>query len=114
MIVTSFVSLIRKTMISLYFHLNRFICGYDIFERDDFMAQKKSNYPKKGYPPYDDDRFYDIKPVVSAHDCTGLEPTPPISEYQAESYSDLMNATIPKGEVDNGFQRERPQDVKKK
>ena len=75
----------------------------------------KNVYPEsKGYPPYDDDKFYDLNQVVSANDCTGLIPTPPISDGEAESYADLMNAAVPSGKVDNGAQRERPEDVKKK
>ncbi|HEX2939011.1 MAG TPA: hypothetical protein VHO66_08855 [Ruminiclostridium sp.] len=63
-----------------------------------------------GYPSYDDDKYYDIEQVSSAHDYTGSIPTPPKSEYEAESYSDMLNIPQPKGEVDNGFQRIRPQD----
>lgn len=63
---------------------------------------KKENH---GYPAYDDDKFYDINEVVSSHDCTGLEPTPPKDEAAADSYSDLMNIPQPKGKVDNGLQR---------
>lgn len=74
------------------------------------MNEKK----KQGYPSYDDDKFYDVEQVVSSNDCTGLIPTPPKNEYEAESFSDLMNVPQPKGEVDNGFQRVRPQDVDKK
>lgn len=78
------------------------------------MGNSQSEDKKQGYPPYDDDRFYDIESVMSANDCTGLIPTPPKSEYEAESYSDLMNIPQPKGEVDNGFQRVRPGDVDQK
>lgn len=74
------------------------------------MADKK----KKGYPAYDDDKFYDVETVVSSGDSTGLVPTPPKSENEAESYSDILNIPQPKGKVDNGFQHIRPQDAKKK
>ena len=69
---------------------------------------------KHGYPSYDDDKFYDIESVISANDCTGLVPTPPKSEYEAESYSDLLNIPQPKGEIDNGLQRIRPDDEAEK
>lgn len=74
------------------------------------MADKK----KQGYPSYDDDKYYNIESTVSANDYTGMVPTPPKSEYEAESYSDLLNVPQPKGEVDNGMQRVRPGDVKRK
>lgn len=73
-----------------------------------------SDKQKFGYPSYDDDKFYDVEQVVSSNDCTGLVPTPPKSESEAESFSDLMNIPQPKGETDNGFRRIRPQEVKKK
>jgi hypothetical protein len=76
--------------------------------------KKESQKNMGGYPPYDDDKFYDIEQVSSAHDYTGMIPTPPQNESEAEAYSDLMNVPQPKGEVDNGLQRVRPQDVKKK
>ena len=82
------------------------------------MKNKNGQNPvddkKQGYPAYDVDKFYDVEAVVSYNDSTGLIPTPPKNESEAESYSDLLNIPQPKGEVDNGFQRVRPQDVKKK
>lgn len=51
----------------------------------------------KGNPMYDDDRFYDADSIVMANDCTGLMPTPPRSEEEAESYSDLLNILQPGG-----------------
>ena len=59
---------------------------------------------KRSYPPYDDAKFYDIAQVASSNDCTGLEPTPPISESDAESYSTLLNVPHSKGEVNNFLQ----------
>ncbi len=37
----------------------------------------------------DEDLFYDIDLVASATECTGLIPTPPLSEEEAESYTDI-------------------------
>lgn len=75
----------------------------------NIKKEKKEN--RRGYPPYDDDKFYDVEQVISAHDYTGSIPTPPKTEYEAESYSDMLNIPEPKGEIDNGFQRVRPQDT---
>lgn len=69
---------------------------------------------KKGYPPYGDDSGYeDGETIASSNDCTGLVPTPPKTEGEAESYSDLMNIPQPKGKVDNGLQHIRPEKGKK-
>ena len=38
----------------------------------------------------DEDLFYDIDLVASATECTGLIPTPPLSEEEAESYTCLL------------------------
>lgn len=46
----------------------------------------------------DEDLFFDIDQVASATECTGLIPTPPLSEEEAESYTDIY--TIPKPEKD--------------
>lgn len=70
-----------------------------------------SKDPKKeghGYPPYDDDRFYDTTHIVSQNDCTGLEPHPPINEAEAEAYGELYNIPQSTEEVNNGLQ-----DIKK-
>jgi hypothetical protein len=75
----------------------------------------KNSYPKsKGYPPYDDDKYYDLNQVVSANDCTGLTPTPPASESEAESYADLMNAAIPTDQTNYCAERKRNKNDKKK
>lgn len=62
---------------------------------------------KKDCPPYDDD-YDDWETIASSNDCTGLVPTPPKTEGEAESYADLMNIPQPKGKVDNGLQRIHP------
>lgn len=72
------------------------------------MADKE-----KEYPPYADEND-DWETIASSNDCTGLVPTPPMTEGEAESYSDLMNIPQPKGKVDNGMQRIHPEKEKKR
>lgn len=59
---------------------------------------------KNGYPLYDDDKFYDMGSVASASDCTGLIPSPPVNEEEAESYAELYNIPQPTDEINNGLQ----------
>ena len=66
------------------------------------MDKKEKNM--NGYPPYDDDKFYDIAKTVSTNDCTGLQPTPPKDEDAADSYADLCNIPHVNGNVNNGLQ----------
>lgn len=47
--------------------------------------------------PIDDIEDFDT--VVSASECTGLIPTPPVNEAQAESYTDIY--AIPKPSSQN-------------
>ena len=63
---------------------------------------------KPGYPPYDDDKFYDTGSIASASDCTGLIPSPPANEAEAESYAELYNipATTDKA-INNGTQNSK-------
>ncbi|NLA86412.1 MAG: hypothetical protein GX847_03845 [Clostridiales bacterium] len=68
------------------------------------MEDKK----QRGYPVYAEDELGMIQQVVSAGDCTGLEPRPPIQEYEAESYSELYNKPQQTASVNNDFQKERP------
>jgi len=65
-------------------------------------------------PLYDDAKFYDIETVASVNDCTGSVPTPPKSENEAESYSDMLNIPRSKGKVNNSLQHVRPKDDNKK
>lgn len=55
----------------------------------------------------DEDTLFDLDTVASATECTGLVPTPPITENEAESYTDLYSIPQPDGPVDNGLQRVR-------
>lgn len=59
------------------------------------MKEKKLAQNREG------DGYLDPEDVVSGTECTGLIPTPPITEAEAESYAQLY--TVPKP------QRERPQ-----
>ena len=46
---------------------------------------------ERGYPIYSEDELGAIQQVASSGDCTGLEPTPPITAQEAQSYSSLYN-----------------------
>ena len=48
----------------------------------------------------------DIESTVSATDCTGLMPTPPINEAEAEAYTQLYNIPQTKEKVNNGLQHD--------
>ena len=52
----------------------------------------------KNYRPIDDriyEEFYDMKSVMSSTEMTGLTPTPPLSEEDAESYSEIHGMPVP-------------------
>lgn len=49
----------------------------------------------------DGDDLYDLNTVASSMECTGLIPTPPVSESEAESYTDLYNIPQPHTEAEN-------------
>lgn len=55
---------------------------------------------RRGIPLYQDehDPFAHLDFVASSSDCTGLVPTPPCNEEEAESYAQLHN--IPKPQND--------------
>lgn len=48
----------------------------------------------------------DIESTVSATECTGLTPTPPINQAEAESYTQLYNIPQPREKVNNGLQHD--------
>ena len=52
----------------------------------------------------DEDLFYDIDLVASATECTGLIPTPPLSEGEAEAYTDIYAIPKPENDEDNHLQ----------
>lgn len=45
--------------------------------------------------------------VASATECTGLIPTPPLSESEAESYTDIYTIPKPENDQNNGLQQEK-------
>lgn len=45
------------------------------------------------------DEIEDFDTVASASECTGLIPTPPVNEAQAESYTDIYTIPKPSKEV---------------
>jgi hypothetical protein len=69
---------------------------------DKFMDKKN----KKGIPHQADDKYLDLNITASVTDCTGLIPTPPLSEDEEESYTDLHNIPQVKNKVDNGLQHD--------
>lgn len=69
------------------------------------MEDKK----EKGYPVYTEDELGMIQQVASGTDCTGLQPTPPITEQEAESYTGLHQIPKLTEKVNNGFQQIRPE-----
>ena len=52
------------------------------------------------HDPMEDD-LYDMNTVASATECTGLIPTPPNNEGEAEAYTDIYNIPQPQGVQDN-------------
>lgn len=54
----------------------------------------------------DEDSFFDAQSVVSATECTGLIQTPPASEDEAESYTEIYEIPEPLDRVNNGLQYE--------
>ena len=48
----------------------------------------------------------DIESTVSSTECTGLMPTPPIHDGEAESYTQLYSIPQTKEKVDNGLQHD--------
>ena len=43
------------------------------------------------------EQFYDTQSVQSTTEMTGLTPTPPMSEDEAESYSEIHGMPVPEG-----------------
>lgn len=82
--------------------------------RDPPMKKEKDEKENRDYLPYDDDRFYETGSAASAQDMTGLVPAPPLSEPEAEAYSDLYNVPLPQSEERDGTRRIRPKRPKRK
>ncbi len=51
--------------------------------------------------------------VASATECTGLIPTPPISDNEAESYTDIYAIPKPENSCDNNLQQLKKRSHKK-
>lgn len=51
-----------------------------------------------------EDSLFDVDTVASSMECTGLIPTPPASDAEAESYTELYTIPKPENEHDNGLQ----------
>lgn len=65
---------------------------------------KEKNKNKKSCPSKAEDDFLDFDTVASATECTGLIPTPPASEAEAESYADMYAVPKPENKNNNGLQ----------
>jgi hypothetical protein len=64
------------------------------------------NKKKERLQLQDEDSFFNSESVASATECTGLIPTPPVSEEEAESYTKIYDVPHPKNKVNNGLQQE--------
>ncbi|WOC32955.1 MULTISPECIES: hypothetical protein [Caproicibacterium] len=56
---------------------------------------------------YTDDYLNEADNVVSAQECTGLIMYPPLSESEAESFTDLYSIPKPENKKPNGLQKEK-------
>ena len=71
------------------------------------MKNKKDSIKPKKLPVNfkeehnDLDNYYDIDKVVSSMDCTGLVPSRPINEGEAESYTELYDIPRPTSNKDD-------------
>ena len=72
-------------------------------------ADKKHRIPKE--PEHS--TFLSIENSVSSTECTGLMPTPPVSDDEAESYTNLYGIHYPLDQVNNGLQRVKKTDENK-
>jgi hypothetical protein len=77
--------------------------------KDIDMEDKRQH----GYPVYQEDELGMLQQVASGSDCTGLEPTPPASPSEAESYAELYPIPQVTNTVNNEFQKEHPDPAKR-
>lgn len=68
------------------------------------MAEKD----KKIKPKSNVDIIYDSNTVVSATDSTGLIPTPPQTEAEAESYTEIYDVPQPEVKKDHSKKKDLP------
>jgi hypothetical protein len=64
------------------------------------------NNEKRKLQLQDEDTFFNSESVASSTECTGLIPTPPVTEDEAESYTKIYDVPHPKDKVNNGLQHE--------
>jgi hypothetical protein len=74
---------------------NKEMQGFPLYDKEENNS---------GYPLYDNDDSDDTTPIASSMDCTGLQPTPPKNEGEAESYAQMYNIPQQTDKVDNGLQ----------
>ncbi|RPF43342.1 hypothetical protein EDD70_2305 [Hydrogenoanaerobacterium saccharovorans] len=67
-----------------------------------------SDKNKKNIAPQSeqDDDFFDFDTIASATECTGLIPTPPLSDEEAESYTDIYSIPKP-GVMDEKYKSKK-------
>ncbi|MBW7573634.1 hypothetical protein [Caproiciproducens faecalis] len=65
-----------------------------------------SDIQKRKLKLKDVDSFFTSDEVISATECTGLIQTPPISEEEAESYTQIYHVPKPENDENNGLQHE--------
>ena len=54
-----------------------------------------------------EDVYFDLDDIASATECTGLIPTPPVSEAEAEAYTELSPIPKPENDQPNQLQSEK-------
>ncbi len=64
------------------------------------------NKEKQVLPLQDNDSFFDTDTVASSTECTGLIPAPPLSDEEAESYTDIYSIPKPENKKNNGLQHD--------
>lgn len=65
-----------------------------------------SDIQKRKLKLKDVDSFFTSDEVISATECTGLIQTPPITEEEAESYTQIYHVPKPENDENNGLQHE--------
>lgn len=58
---------------------------------------------------FDSDLFFEVDNVSSATECTGLMPTPPANDAEAEAYTDLYAVPTPVQPHNHGLQQSKKQ-----
>ena len=62
------------------------------------MPREKINY--KEHDELDKEKFHEDSNIVSATECTGLMPSPPLNNAEMEAYQELSSMAISKGEIE--------------